>query len=316
VCVGCVAGCGLVLVCVWVSMCMCVGVWWIGVGVWVCGCLPTLLVLSLLFVVAAISCCIRLLVGPLVVGLPSPSPSTSTGSIWLDLTAFNDGTLALCHPDATGEEVRHQREAVVEAAVAAARAWAGSPSRFPSPLRKLLFLQPALDEVVFDSYREVRGVRVCLRRLPLTALPDDVLAAQTSPPLALALLPLDLHTAVHTPPVLANVAWPHLGVSVRVEVSLPADGGVGGTGGGAAGAGGWGGRPAGAGVDEPGGDGPARSGPEGSVVVTVRSLSVGSRVLARACAPACIRCDVMANGAVIGRCVSGCPRAHVLVACP
>ena len=75
-------------------------------------------------------------------------------------------------------------------------------------------------DIVSPSYREVRGLRVAVRPLSLTSRPDDVGSAEDAPALASVVLPIDMNDAVLAGPLVAQHAFPELGLTVRVEVLL------------------------------------------------------------------------------------------------
>ena len=97
-------------------------------------------------------------------------------------------------------------------------------------LHQHLLVYPGMQssDKVEDSYREFRGVRVDLRPLPTSTLPDDIIAAETSAPLASATLFCDVHSAVYDAPssctarLLQCGSGTDTGVFVRLDVKLRA----------------------------------------------------------------------------------------------
>jgi hypothetical protein len=76
------------------------------------------------------------------------------------------------------------------------------------------------DDTVDESYREFRGVRVELRRLATSTLPEDRVAAEVAPPIAAATLHIDVATAATDPPSQCAHTFAVDGVSTGVFVRL------------------------------------------------------------------------------------------------
>ena len=86
----------------------------------------------------------------------------------------------------------------------------------------VLWLQS--DTLVEDTYAEFRGVRVELRHAPISTLPEDIVAAETSVPISSCTLYVDVHAALCEPPSSCyralRVGAEPCGVSARLDVCL------------------------------------------------------------------------------------------------